>query len=243
MAKVKEKIVNDTKKTIKNTKKKIIETHKKINAIEYDAHWYRRVFHAFGACFLFYYILPEGVDWIDFLKFWVPPIIVAFAIILEVLRIKGLVSSDHFFGLRMYEKNRVGSYVFFGVGILILLWRFPQFIAIPCILCACIADPVIGEMRYRFGVKHVYIFGFILCFFFFMISWYNAGLLLMITGSTVGALGAIIGETKKFWWLDDDFMIQILPAILLLIIWYVALNMGLTLPGDIIIPAEVPSWL
>ena len=243
MVKVKEKIVNDTKKTIKTTKNKIIETHKKINALEYDAHWYRRVFHTFGACFLFYYILPTGIDWIEFLKFWAPPIIVAFAITLEILRIKGFVSSDHFFGLRMYEKNRVGSYVFFGVGILILLWRFPQFIAVPCILCACIADPVIGEIRYRFGVKHVYVLGFILCFFFFMISWYSAGFPLMITGSAVGALGAIIGETKKLWWLDDDFMIQILPAVLLLVIWYIASNMGLNLPGDIIIPAEVPSWL
>jgi len=227
------------KDKINNTKKKLKDTKDKINSLDFDAHWYRRVFHAFGASFLFYYLLPDE-EWINFLKFWVPPILVVIAIMLELLRLKGLLNSDHFFGLRMYEKNRVGSYVFFAVAILILLRFFPQQIAIPCILCACLADPLMGEIRYRFGKKSVYLIGYLLCMFFFLVSWIKADDRLMIIAAIVGAFGAVVGETKKFWWLDDDFMIQIVPAVLLLIVWYAAPMLGFTLPGPIIYPGLVP---
>jgi dolichol kinase len=242
MAKVTEKIFHDTKKTIEDTKKKILDTHKKINELEYDAHWYRRVFHAFGASFLLYYYLPEE-EWIIFLKFWIPLIIVVIAIILEILRIKGFVSSNHFFGLRMYEKNRIGSYVFFAVAILLLLKFFPQPIAIPCILCACLGDPLIGEIRFRYGINYVYVLGFLICMSFFLIAWYKADLILAVSAGIVGGLGALIGETNKFWWLDDDFMIQILPAILVGIIWIALPYIGYSDPGsnfDIINPAIWP---
>ncbi len=221
-------------------KRKLEDTKKIINSIDFDAHWYRRVFHAFGASFLFYYLLPNDVDWIVFLKNWIPLVLVILAVILEILRLKGKISSDHFFGLRMYEKNRIGSYVFFAVGILILLRFFPQQIAIPCILCASLGDPVIGEIRNRFEKKHVYVFGFLICMFFFMVTWFRADIRLMLLVSIIGGLGAIIGETQKFWWLDDDFMIQVLPAILLLVIWFSAGCFGLSLPGEIITPGRMP---
>ena len=224
-----------------NVVEKIKDTKKRIDSIDFDAHWYRRAFHAFGASFLYYYMLPD-VDWINLLKFWVPPIIVVFAITLEILRLKGIISSEHFFGLRMYEKNRIGSYVFFAVAILILLRFFPQQIAIPCILCACLGDPIIGEIRHRFGMKYVYVLGFFICMFFFMISWYKADIRLMLLASVIGGFGAIIGETKKFWWLDDDFMIQMLPAVLLLIVWFGATYIGLSIPEEPIIYAGIYPW-
>lgn len=220
--------------------KNIQETKRKINSLDFDAHWYRRVFHAFGASFLFYYMLPD-VDWINVMKFWVPPIAVALAISLEVFRLKGVISSDHFFGLRMYEKNRVGSYLFFGVAALILLWGFPQQIAIPCILCACLADPIMGEVRHRFGKKEVYIIGFLVCMLFFMVTWYKADLWIVFLVSIVGAGGAVLGEVKKFWWLDDDFMIQIVPAVLLIVFLLSLKQMGVEISFEqVIYPGNMP---
>ena len=223
--------------------KKIRDTKKRIESLDFDAHWYRRVFHAFGASFLFYYMLPNE-DWINILKFWIPPAIVAFALILEILRIKGKISSEHFFGLRFYEKNRIGSYVFFAVAILILLRFFPQQIAIPCILSACIADPVMGEIRLKFknSYSYVYIFGFLLCMIFFMIAWFKADVYLMVFASLIGAFGAVIGETKKLWWLDDDFMIQMVPAILLIIIWIFLPYFGINMPQENIIYPGLMPW-
>jgi hypothetical protein len=226
---------------IKETKEKIIITKEKINSLDFDAHWYRRVFHAFGASFLVYYMLPN-IDWVNLLKFWIPMFIIIFAFTLEWLRLKGRVSSDHFFGLRIYEQNRIGSYVFFAVAILILLLFFPQQIAIPCILCATIGDPVMGEIRNRLGMNYVYFFGFLLCMIFFMISWLNADVKLIILISVVGGLGAVIGETKKFWWLDDDFMIQIVPALFLLIIWFVFPFFGVNMPTDYVISPGLMLW-
>jgi len=222
--------------------KNIQETKKKINSLDFDAHWYRRVFHAFGAAFLFYYMLPD-VNWINIIKFWVPLIIIIIAITLEVLRLKGKISGDHFFGLRMYEQNRIGSYLFFAVAILILLMFFPQQIAIPCILCACLADPIMGELRYRFGKREVYIVGFLLCLLIFVVTWYKADIGLILLVAIVGAFGAVIGETKKFWWLDDDFMIQMVPAILVIIIWIAIPHLGFSYPEPIIYPGIMPGWL
>ncbi|KYK27018.1 dolichol kinase [Thermoplasmatales archaeon SG8-52-1] len=214
--------------------KKIQDTKRIINSIDFDAHWYRRVFHTFGASFLIYYMLPTDIYWINFLKSWMPLIIVIIVTFLEILRLKGKISSDHFFGLRVYEKNRVGSYIFFAVAILILLRFFPQQIAIPCILCACLADPIMGEIRKRFRIKYVYISGFLICMLFFIVTWYKADVRLLLITSIIGAIGAVIGETKKFWFIDDDFMIQMIPAIMLLIIWFCIPYLGFSYPDPII---------
>jgi len=233
--------MNKVKKTLEGTRRLIEDTKNKITSLDFDAHWYRRVFHAFGACFLIYYLLPD-IDWINFLKLIVPPVIVVFAASLEILRLKGKINGDHFFGLRMYEKDRVGSYVFFAVGIMLLLMLPWQAISIPCILCACLGDPIIGEIRIHFGKRYAYILGFLTCMLFFMLVWYTTGIALFLLVSIIGGLGAIIGETQKFWWLDDDFMIQILPAILLIIIWLSAPHLGLNLPPDQIITPAIMPW-
>ena len=219
--------------------KRIKNTRKLINSIDFDAHWYRRVFHSFGASFLLYYMLPD-LGWINLLKLIIPLIILLVAISIEILRLRGIIPSDHFFGLRMYEKKRVGSYLYFAIAIVILLTFFPQQIAVPCILCACIADPLIGEIRIRFKKDFSYILGFLICMLFFMIAWFKADIYLMLAVSIVGGLGAIIGEAKKIWWLDDDFSIQILPAILLSIIWIAIPYIGLSYPGQIIYPGLMP---
>jgi len=222
-----------------NIIKNINNTKNKIKSLDFDAHWYRRVFHAFGAAFVVYYMLPD-INWINILKLYVPPAIVLIAILLEILRIKGYLSSDHFFGLRMYEQKRPGSYVFFAVGILLLIIFFPQQIAIPCVLCACLGDPIIGELRNRLNKKYAISIGLIVCMFLFMIAWYKSSIYLFFLVSIIGAFGAVVGETKKFWFIDDDFMIQILPAILVGIIWILIPYLGLSYPDPVIYPFTWP---
>ena len=222
-----------------NIVEKFEDARKKINSIEYNPHWYRRVFHTFSASFILYYMLPD-IYWINLVKIWVPVVILIFIFILEYLRINGKVNSNHFFGLRLYEEKRVSSYLFFGIAVFILLLFFPQQIAVPCILCASIADPIMGEVRHRFGEKKVYIVGFLVCLLLFFATWYKADLRVVIIVSLIGAVGAVFGETKKLKFLDDDFMIQMIPAILLLIIWFFAGYLGLALPEPIIHPGILP---
>ena len=207
-----------------------------LNAIEVDAHWFRRAFHTFAASFLVYYLIPED-GWIGVVKIIVPTGIVACIAIIDYGRIRGEFDHQRFFGLRGYEKGRPASYLYFGIGLLLLLVLFTQQIAIPCILCASFTDPLIGESRYYLGKKRAYALGFVVSMFFFLLTWYRAEWWVMIIVSLLGASGAVIGEARKLKLIDDDFMIQILPAILLICVWQALLWTGNNiLPAPLIRP-------
>ncbi|HEX08466.1 MAG TPA: dolichol kinase [Thermoplasmatales archaeon] len=207
-----------------------------MDSIKFEVHWYRRVFHTFGSSFLVYYIIPD-TGWSGILKRLIPTLIILFVSILEYLRITGKISSNYFFGLRVYEEKRVGSYLFFGVAVFILLLFFPQQIAVPCILCACFTDPIMGETRQRYGGKNACIAGFFVSMFFFIATWYRADIWIRLLVSIVGGTSAVIGEAKKNRWIDDDFMVQILPAVFILILWRMIGLTGLEmLPSPMIHP-------
>lgn len=229
-----------TRDAFKFTKKKITEYQtefvERLNAIEIDAHWFRRVFHTFAASFLFYYLLPDE-NWITLVKIILPIIIIICMVIIEYRRIRGGLDHQRFFGLRHYEKKRPAGYLYFGVALVLLFLLFPQQIAIPCILCASFTDPIIGETRYYLGKKKAYTIGFIVSVFFYLVTWYRADWRILILVSVLGATSAVVGEAKKLTLVDDDFMIQMLPAILLLLLWQGFLTIGIDiLPPPIIYP-------
>lgn len=208
----------------------------RLNGIEVDAHWFRRVFHTFAASFLLYYLLPDEL-WINLLKIYIPIFMVAGISIIEYRRITGEIKHERFFGLRSYEQHRPASYLFFGIALLFLFLFFPQQIAIPCILCAAFTDPVIGELRFHLDKKKAYLIGFLLSMMFFLLTWFRAEWWIVLLVSLLGASGAILGEAKKLRLLDDDFMIQMLPAIILFILWQGLLLFSIDiLPGRLILP-------
>jgi dolichol kinase len=224
----------------KLTKQKMTEYQteflERMNAIEVDAHWFRRVFHTFAASFLFYYLLPDE-EWINLGKIVLPVTIVLCMVVIEYRRIRGDLDHQWFFGLRNYEKKRPASYLYFGVAVLLLFLFFPQQIVIPCILCASFTDPIIGESRYYLGKKRAYVIGFVVSMFFFLVTWYRADWWLLILVPLLGATGAVMGEARKLKLVDDDFMIQMLPAVFLLLIWQGCLLLGVNiLPPKIILP-------
>jgi dolichol kinase len=229
-----------TRDRIKVTKQRMAEYQtellERLNAIEVDAHWFRRVFHTFAASFLFYYLLPDD-EWITFIKIVVPIIIVCCMVGVEYRRLGGTIDHQRFFGLRSYEKKRPASYLYFGIAVLLLFLLFPQQIAIPCVLCASFTDPIIGETRYYLGKNKAYVIGFIVSLCFFLITWYRADWWALVLVSLIGATGAVIGEAKKLRFIDDDFMIQMLPAFLLFVLWQGLLQIGINmLPPPIIYP-------
>jgi len=221
-----------TKDVFKNTKQRMSKYQadflEHLTAIEVDAHWFRRVFHTFAASFLFYYLLPDE-EWINCIKIVVPIIIVSGMIVIEYRRLRGSLDHQRFFGLRSYEKKQPASYLYFGIALLLLFLLFPQQIAIPCLLCASFTDPIIGETRYHLGKKKAYTIGFFISLFFFRLTWYQADWWILILVSVIGASGALLGEAKKLRFIDDDFMIQMLPAILLFILWQGLLLIGINL--------------
>jgi dolichol kinase len=231
-----------TRDALNHTKQKMVEYQtellERLNAIEVDAHWFRRVFHTFAASFLFYYLLPDQ-SWMHVVKIAVPIGIVAVMVVVEYHRLRGDLDHQRFFGLRGYEKRRPASYLYFGFAMLLLLLFFPQQIAIPCILCASFTDPIIGETRFYFGKKKAYLIGFFFSMFFFTITWYHAEWWILLTVSLLGATGAVAGEAKKLWLIDDDFLIQILPAVMILVLWQGCLLLGVDMiPPPLILPLQ-----
>ncbi|MCX6666179.1 MAG: dolichol kinase [Euryarchaeota archaeon] len=221
--------------SIQNMAHQLEKTTRKINAsIDFDVHWYRRVFHAFAASFLFYYLLPDE-QWMIPIKYMILSGVLVFVVLLEYLRIKGVLDSKTFFGLRVYEQHRPGSYLYFGVAVLLLLIFFPQQIAIPCILCGSLGDPILGELRYRFGKFKAACLGFFFCMLFFSVSWYTADTYVMISVAIVGAFCAVAAESKKYTMLDDDFMIQMVPAVIILLLWLGIKNMGFDILPSVIL--------
>ena len=207
------------------------------------AHWYRRAIHAFSAIFLVYYIFPD-VYWITVTKKCVVVLTVAVFAVFEVMRIRKLIKNHKIFGLREYEENRFGSYLYFGIGAAILLLFFPQQIAIPSILGAAFVDPAIGELRSKTGKMTAYTVGFTLSLFFFSFTWLTAPFPFSFIAPVIGAFGAVVGEIKKFRWVDDDLLIQLIPAVLLGILYLLTGLLGVAfLPSEIIHPLPPPPWL
>jgi hypothetical protein len=211
--------------------------------LNYDPHWYRRIWHTFGATFLAYYLMPD-IYWIQLVLYLLGAVLLTIILVLEILRVKGKVGSSLFFGLKLRERHRVCSYVLWSVGLLILLFLFPEPIAIPCLLCVSFADPTIGELRFKYGLKPAKLIGFLLCFSFFAIAWSEAPLWAAITIPLVGAAVAIGMEGRKQWWLDDDLFMQVVPACCVLLICFVATQFGVDiLPGPLIPELPPPAWL
>lgn len=210
------------------------ELIKRLLAIEVDAHWFRRVFHTFASCFLVFYLLPDE-PWIDLVKLVVPISILIVVGIVEVRRLDGVLDNQYFFGLRSYEHHRPASYFYFGIGLIFLLLLFPQQIAVPCILCACFMDPAIGEIRYRLNRRAAYLLGFLLSASIFLLTWSEAQPWVAVSVSLLGAAGVVLGESVKFRWLDDDLLIQLVPAILLFVFWQGLVMLNITILPPVLI--------
>ncbi len=131
------------------------------------------------------------------------------------------------FGMRAYERGRVASYAYFAVATGALLLLFPQPIAVPCLVGAALLDPVIGEFRSRgrtrLGVILATTLGLAL---FILLDW-------SILASSVATLAILTGELVTIPYLDDDFLMPILPALALTVL--LAAGVG-DLPADLIIP-------
>ncbi len=191
-------------------------------------HWYRRLIHLSGSAIISYYMLPDE-GWIGLTKKLVVIFSVLLIIAVDVRRIRW--RDIKISCLRDYEERRIGGYVYFGVGSAILLLFFPQQISIPCIVSASLVDPLAGEMR-KIGLLPSGISSTLLAFFIFFSTWLSSPIGLQI--AILGAISTTASEFIKSRYIDDDFLMQIVPATLIYIVYF-SLGKGI-LPDRIIYP-------
>ncbi len=174
----------------------------------------RRGMHALIALAPLYFALPVELP-VEPLRRWM--LLMGFfvgVVIFEVVRLwKGVT----FLGLRPHERNQIASFAWAAAGVTLLLWLFPEDIASGALVAMALVDPLAGEMR---GLKKkdtvivpVSIFTyFVLCL---VVSAFVGErelgfyVLLAIVGSAV----AIPSERFKVKYVDDDFLMLVLPAL------------------------------
>jgi dolichol kinase len=197
----------------------------------------RRLLHLSLGLILVYYLFPKlifGVpkEWYVVILFMVLPIT------LEIIRI---LTKGTFYGMRKHEKGHVASYVWFTSGAVILIVLFPQSIAAPCILAAAIGDPVLGatrdlRRRHTFSITYMVIFLIFYLFHYHLVIGFVAAGIVLISESVEFRIKwqlrphlfysrsqKKVSRYKRFFEVlfrtDDDFMMQIIPALSLLVIF------------------------
>lgn len=193
--------------------------------LEFDPHWFRRAVHGMGAGFVLYYLLPS-TGWWGPVKTWGPWVLLLAAAAVEAVRMTGGIRSEHFFGLREYERTRVSGYIYFGFASVVLLTLVPQPIALPCLVGAALGDPLVGELRNRDRPLGSLVAGVLFGAGVFLIAGW--GWLLALAGGVL----LVVGESSRLPWLDDDLTMPLLPAAVLLALHVAGV---LALPPDLIV--------
>ena len=213
----------------------------------------RRAYHLLFALVIIYYLFPKTV-------FGIPTyiyLIIFFFFVPLTIEIIRLRFSIIFMGLHEHERNHVASYLWFTSGAMLLILIFPQQISAPCIVATALGDPVIGltkPLRRRF----IFSIAFLICLIVFIIFKYE------ILLAVLAAIITFIAESFEFkvrlrlrpnlFWsrskhqfskfrslfdflfrTDDDFMMQVIPAIILSIIFLVFPQL---LPPKVLFPLQ-----
>jgi hypothetical protein len=188
--------------------------------------FFRRVFHLLFALVIIYYLFPKTLFGIPMYIYFIILFFIL-PLLIETIRLKkGLL----FPGLHEHERNHVASYLWFSFGATILILFFPQQIAAPCIVATALGDPVIGmtkPYRRRFMVS-IAIFAagvtFIAESFEFKIRVRLRPNLFWSRSKK--KLSGIQSFFDFLFRTDDDFIMQIIPAVVLYLLFLILPNLA-----------------
>jgi dolichol kinase len=189
-----------------------------------DRIW-RRVLHGLCAIVLLYYLLPENFfliapKWVILLA------ALAAVLFLEVLR--------HAAGLelptiRAYEQRRIASFAFFAVALVIAVLLFPMPVGAAVVLGTALVDPLAGELR-TYRARPTVQWGAPIAAYF-ALAWVGLAVvgrwpaIPSVALALIAAPVAIVVERRMGTWLDDDLLMTLVPALLLLGLGVYALHL------------------
>jgi hypothetical protein len=174
---------------------------------------FRRIFHMTAMVYLVYYIIPDELS-PGFFKWHGVLIIVFAALIAEMLRLR---RTKLVFGMRYYEERRISAYAWFALGMGIALLIFEMKYVVPVVIGMAVIDPLIGEVRRR--KKRLYpalpsiLYGAIMFLSLFILTGISLIWLLLFT--VIGTVSAISAEQWDIKYVDDDFLMLVIPLITL----------------------------
>jgi hypothetical protein len=173
----------------------------------------RRGAHASMALAPLYYALPVNLPFFGIHR-W--SVVVAFFSVIVVFEAFRLWKGITFMGLRPHEKDQIASFAWAAAGITAVLWLCPHDIATAALVGMALVDPLAGELRLarvRDGmtVSSTLLIYFGLCIAS-LLAWDVRSALASLLLSAVAAPLAIASERIKTRYVDDDFLMSVVPA-------------------------------
>lgn len=177
---------------------------------------FRRCMHCGLALGPAYYLLPEELPWLGFGR-WV--LLIGFISAVALFEVVRLLKGWTFFGLRPHERRQIASFVWASAGAVIALWFFREDVASAAIVGMALVDPLAGELRrvrsslqVTVGlpiVAYAVIAAAVLAAFDTMPH------LPLVGASLCGAVAAVLAERWKVRYVDDDFLMIVVPCLLM----------------------------
>ena len=174
----------------------------------------RRGMHALIALTPLYFALPVELS-VEPLRRWM--LLMGFFIGVCVFEVFRLWKGVTFLGLRPHEKYQIASFAWAAAGVTLLLWLFPEDIASGALVAMALVDPLAGELRGSKIKDTVTVPVALAAYFalFFVISAFmgDRGLVVYMALAAVGSVVAVPSERFKVRYVDDDFLMLVLPAL------------------------------
>ena len=173
----------------------------------------RRVAHASMALAPLYYALPVNLPFLGIHR-W--SVVVAFFSAIMVFEAFRLWKGITFMGLRPHEKDQIASFAWAAAGITAVLWLCPHDIASAALIGMALVDPLAGELRLAGVLDRVTIASTLLVYFGLciavLLAWDMRSTLESLLLSMVAAFLAVASERIKTPYIDDDFLMSVVPA-------------------------------
>lgn len=186
------------------------------HAITMDMNWepaLRRIIHILTPVFLIYYWVPDPV--------WDGGPQKESALVFLLLMVFVFETARRALGLRVimlrkYEGMRMAAYAWAALGLTIVFLTMPLEIAVPAVMGMAWVDPLIGELRLRKSdlypsVPVAVYFALALI----SLSWLIGLNAWTFIAAAASAPLAIWVEKQRFWKLDDDLTMNVIPALLM----------------------------
>jgi hypothetical protein len=171
----------------------------------------RRIVHLSTPIFLIYYFLPNPL-W-DGGPTRVLGLLILFALVLvgEALR---LIYRPKIIGMREYEKTQISAAAWAAVGMTFAFLFFPLGYSAPSLMGMGWVDPVIGDLRRKCSPQYPYV----PLFLYFLLALVSMTIIVgpslkVIIGSLVAAPLGIWAERLRLRYVDDDFLMIVIPLI------------------------------
>ena len=177
---------------------------------------FRRCMHCLMALAPAYFLLPEELPVLGVGR-WV--LLIAFFLVVTTIESVRLLMGWTFFGLRPHERHQIASFVWAAAGVTIALWLFREDVATAAIIGWAFVDPLAGVLRRaRRGSPVTIAVPVMVYIVIAVVALYVCGLmsdLSVIIVSVIGATTAVAAEREKIRYVDDDFLMIVLPCLIM----------------------------